>query len=84
LLPRSGFSLHRVSTSSTNILPLLNSVFKIFCCTQTHTWLFRSQYLFSLREYILGRNCEDPLSLKPLLLCVIAVLIIEVYLREEP
>jgi hypothetical protein len=44
---------NRVSTSSTNILSSLNSAFKIFCCTQTHTWLFRSQYLFSIY------NCYD-------------------------
>jgi hypothetical protein len=37
-----------------------------------------------LRDYILGRICEDPLALKPLPLCVVAVLVIEVYLREEP
>jgi hypothetical protein len=37
-----------------------------------------------LREYILERNCEDPLAFKPLLLGAIAMLVIEVYLREEP
>jgi hypothetical protein len=37
-----------------------------------------------LREYILGRICEDPLALKLLLLCASVVLVIEVYLREEP
>jgi hypothetical protein len=37
-----------------------------------------------LREYILGRIYEDLLALKPLLLCVVVVLIIEVYVREEP
>jgi len=37
-----------------------------------------------LRENILGRTCEDPLALKPLPLCIIVVLIIEVYLKEEP
>jgi hypothetical protein len=36
------------STSSTNILSLLFSAFKIFCCTQTHTWLFRSHIFFPL------------------------------------
>jgi hypothetical protein len=35
----------------TNILSSLNSIFKIFCCTQTHTLGFvRSQYLFSKRS----------------------------------
>jgi hypothetical protein len=37
-----------------------------------------------LRKYILGRNCEDLLALKPLLLCAVVVLVIEVHLREEP
>jgi hypothetical protein len=37
-----------------------------------------------LRENILGRTCEDPLALKSLAFCVVVVLIIEVYLREEP
>jgi hypothetical protein len=46
-LPRSDFSLHRVFTLSTNILSLLISAFKIFCCTRTHTCLFRSHILFS-------------------------------------
>jgi hypothetical protein len=41
-------SLHRVFTSSTNILSLLFFAFKIFCCIRTHTWLFRSHYLFSI------------------------------------
>jgi hypothetical protein len=37
-----------------------------------------------LREYILGRICEDQLALKPLLLRAVVMLVIEVYLREEP
>jgi hypothetical protein len=37
-----------------------------------------------LREYILGRICEVLLALKPMLLCAVVVLVIEVYLREEP
>jgi hypothetical protein len=37
-----------------------------------------------LREYILGRICEDPLALKPLPLCTVSVFVIEFYLREEP
>jgi len=36
-----------------------------------------------LREYILGKICEDPLALKLFSLCAIFVLVIEVYLREE-
>jgi hypothetical protein len=42
----SDFSLHRVSTLSTNILSLLVSAFKIFCCTQTHTYYLEVIYLF--------------------------------------
>jgi hypothetical protein len=37
-----------------------------------------------LKEYILGRICEDPLALKQLLLRTVVVLIIDFYLREEP
>jgi hypothetical protein len=43
-------------------------------------------YSLELKEYILGRICEDLLALKllPLLLCAVTMLDIEVYLREDP
>jgi hypothetical protein len=67
-MPRSGFSLHRVSTSSTNILSLLFSTFKIFCCTQTHTWLFKKSLFIFYYCGISGHihpNCFQLHSQKP-------------------
>jgi hypothetical protein len=37
-----------------------------------------------LKENIFWKICEDPLALKPLPLCAVVVLIIEIYLREKP
>jgi hypothetical protein len=42
------FFSHRISTSLTNILSLLFSAFKIFCCIRTHTWYLEVIIYFSI------------------------------------